>query len=82
MKIKVVNVFKLNNPSKIIFDVELTEGEKLIKGQKFVNTDNNLKFTIDSVGHVNPPVSSFYPLIVNINSTDISTYKDKTFILE
>lgn len=82
MKIKVVNVFKLNNPSKIIFDVEITEGEKLVKGQKFVNSDSDLKFTVDSVGHINPPVSSFYPLIVNINSTDISTYKDKIFIME
>lgn len=82
MKIKVVNVFRLNNPSKIIFDVEIIEGNKLIKEQKFVNSDNNLEFTIHSVGHVNPPISSFYPLIVNINSTDISNYVNKIFILE
>ncbi|WP_294202199.1 hypothetical protein [uncultured Chryseobacterium sp.] len=80
MKIKVVNVFKLNNPSKIIFDVEIIEGDKLIKEQKFVNSDNNLKFTVVSVGHVNPPVNSFYPLIVNTDSTNISIYKDKVFV--
>lgn len=80
MKIKVVNVFKLNNPSKIIFDVEITEGDKLIKQQKFVNSDHNLKFTVVSVGHVNPPVNSFYPLVVNTGSVNISIYKDKVFV--
>lgn len=82
MKIKVVNVFRLNNPSKIIFDVEIIEGKKLIRKQKFVNSDNNLEFTVNSVGHVNPPISSFYPLIVDTNSTDISNYKNKIFIME
>lgn len=80
MKIKVVNVFKLNNPLKIIFDVEIIDGDKLIKEQKFVNADNNLKFMIVSVGHVNPQINSFYPLIVNTDSTNIYTYKDKIFI--
>lgn len=82
MKIKVVNVFKLDNPSKIIFDVEITEGEKLIKGQKFVNQESNIKFTINSVGHTNPSISIYYPLIVSTNSTDISNYKNKIFIME
>ncbi|MCJ8152629.1 hypothetical protein MKJ01_02490 [Chryseobacterium sp. SSA4.19] len=81
MKIKIVNTFKLNDPSKIIFDVEIIEGQKITKGQKFINSDNNIEFIIFSVGHVNPPISNYYPLIVNVSSTDISKYKNKIFVL-
>lgn len=72
----------MNNPSKIIFYAEIIEGQKIAKGQKFINSDDNIEFIISSVGHVNPPTSNYYPLIVNISSTNIAEYKNKIFVLE
>ena len=33
------------------------------------------------MGHVNPPISNYYPLIVNTNSTDIFNKKNKIFVI-
>lgn len=83
MKIKVISAFKLTEPLKTIFDIEILDEEKLVKGKKFINIENNLEFIIASVGHVNPPFSKYYPLIVNINNnTKLSDFKSKIFIIE
>ncbi len=81
MKIKVVNVYKLTKPVRNIVDVKIIEGDFITKDKKFINSDENLEFTIESVGLVNPPTNNYYPLIVNVNdNVDISMFKDKLFV--
>ena len=83
MKIKVTNIFKLTTPPKNIIDVEIIEGNTILIGQEFINKESNLEFIIDSVGHVNPPISKYYPLIVTINSSaNLIDFKDKIFLLK
>ncbi len=82
MKIKIVNAFKLKNPPKNILDVEIIEGNNLSKGKKFINSENNLEFIIDSVGQVNPSTSIYYPLLVTTNNSDLEKFRDKIFLME
>lgn len=81
MKIKVVNVFKLTKPIRNIVDVKIIEGDFITKGKKFINVEGHLEFTIESVGHVSPPINNYYPLTVTVkDNIDISEFKDKLFI--
>jgi hypothetical protein len=81
MKIKILNFYELTNPQKkIILDVEILEGEKLIKGEKFVNKEFNKEFIINSIGHINPPSVNYYPLTVNIgDDVDLKSLIGKVF---
>ncbi|KFF75619.1 hypothetical protein HX13_05790 [Chryseobacterium sp. P1-3] len=81
MKIKVTNIFKLTTPPKTIMDIQIIEGDTIVIGQKFINKEGDLEFVIDSIGHVNPPISKYYPLIVTINNdVNLVDFKDKIFI--
>ncbi len=85
MKIKVLNYFTLNKlkpNQKNILDIQiLDEDESILTNKKFINKERNLTFIVKSVGHINPSVENYYPLIVEIDETnDLKDYKDLIFI--
>lgn len=85
MKIKVLNYFTLNKlkpNQKNILDIQiLDKDESILTNKKFINKERNLTFIVKSVGHINPSVENYYPLIVEIDETnDLKDYKDLIFI--
>lgn len=85
MQIKVLNYFtvnKLKPNQKNILDVKIVgEEEGVLINKKFINKEKKLAFTIKSVGHINPSIENYYPLIVEIDAThELKDYKDLIFI--
>jgi len=84
MKIKVLNYFIINKfkpNQKNILDVQIIdEKESSLINKKFINNDRKISFTVKSVGHINPSVENYYPLIVEIDEgIELENYKDLVF---
>lgn len=84
MKIKVLDcsiINKSKSNQKIIFDIKILESEKdVLVNKNFSNRKNDLSFKVLSVGHINPPIENFYPLIVDIdNNHSFEKYKGLVF---
>jgi hypothetical protein len=85
MKIKVLNYFTLNKlkpNQKNILDIKiLDQDESILVNKKFTNKEKNLTFTVKSIGHINPPVENYFPLVVEIDEAhELKDYKDLIFI--
>lgn len=84
MKIKVINYFTLNKlkpNQKNILDIQiLDQDQSILTNKKFTNKEKNLTFIVKSVGHINPSIENYYPLIVDIDETnELKDYKDLVF---
>jgi hypothetical protein len=84
MKIKVLSYFIINKfkpNQKNILDVQIIGDEEgLLINKKFINNEKKLSFIVKSVGHINPSVENYYPLIVEIDKDiELKDYKDLIF---
>ena len=84
MKVKVLNYFiinKLKPNQKNILDIKiLSEEQGILNNKRFVNKDKGISFIIKSVGHINPAVEDYYPVVVEIDqNNELENYKDLIF---
>ncbi|MDQ0066685.1 hypothetical protein [Chryseobacterium lathyri] len=84
MKIKVLNYFIINKfkpNQKNILDVQIIdEEESTLINKKFTNNERKISFIVKSVGHINPSVENYYPLVVEIDEgRELEDYKGLVF---
>lgn len=75
--VKIINIFSFDD--KYIFDAQIIEGNTLLKGHVFSNTEKNLSFEIISVGMSKSIQKENFPLIVDIGKADMKDFENIFF---